>query len=390
MNIKNNPKISVILTSYNHAKYIGEAIDGVLSQSFKDFELIIIDDKSSDNSVEIIQKYQDPRINFIKNEINLGMCAAINLGILQAKGKYIAHICSDDIWFRNDKLQKQFDFLEEEKNSNYGAVFTLPNPINEDGSELKDRTNPHCRVFYRATNRSREEWLRFFFYDFNCLCFPTALVRKTCYEMLGGYDSRYSMMLDLDMWIRIALKYNIFVIQEKMISFRVGEASTSSQDNARVIANFESGKLLNHFLKIDDADLLYKILDIKKDSDLTGLEFCNFLLLRQSSESKSDVHQRFFIDVFFDKMSDKKFMEILTLLGINQVLFHQKRNVFLKKFIRKNEPVCSKEGCGLTIREVPHFRELFLKRSFLEKVLNPLREIKKHLVGKEVRRYENR
>ena len=71
-------------------------------------------------------------------------------------------------------------------------------------------------------------------------------------------------MLDLDVWIRIAMKYDIFVIQEKLIDFRVGETSTSSQDNARVIVAFESSKLLKHFLKIDDLDLLHKVFDLKK------------------------------------------------------------------------------------------------------------------------------
>jgi hypothetical protein len=74
------------------------------------------------------------------------------------------------------------------------------------------------------------------------------------------------MMLDLDVWIRIAMKYDIFVIQEKLIDFRVGETSTSSQDNARVIVAFESSKLLKHFLKIDDLDLLHKVFDLKKRS----------------------------------------------------------------------------------------------------------------------------
>ena len=100
----NHPKISVILTSYNHAKYIVEAIDSALNQSFKNFELIIVDDKSSDNSVEIIQKYQDSSLKFIVNEVNLGICGAFNLSILEAKGKYIAHICSDDKFLNSTKL----------------------------------------------------------------------------------------------------------------------------------------------------------------------------------------------------------------------------------------------------------------------------------------------
>ena len=390
----NHPKISVILTSYNHAKYIGEAIDSVLNQSFKDLELIIIDDKSSDNSKEVIQKYQDPRVKFIENEINLGMCGAINLGISQAKGKYISHICSDDKFSNSSKLQKQFDFLEDEKNSSYGAVFTLANPITEDGAALTDKSNPHYYVFDKAKNRSREEWLRFFFYDFNCLCFPSILVKKECYDFLGGYDQRYSMMLDLDMWVRIALKYDLFVIQEKLIDFRVGEASTSSQDNAKVISDFECPKLLRHFLEINDIDSACKILEIKQDELIPNfarqnpLYFCNFLFLKRASESGKDVHHRFFLDSFFDKLADKKFIDLLKTLGLNQVFFHKNRNSFLKRFIKKSETVCRRQDCGLNIREIPHFRNIFAKKTLLQKLLNPLFEIKRSLIKKEVLKYE--
>ena len=115
-----NPKVSVILTSYNKEAYIGKAIESVLAQTFKDFELIIADDGSSDNSLALINKYaeKDERIRVYYFEKNKGIPSAHNMAISMSNGKYIAMIDCDDFWEKN-KLEKQVGFLED--NPEYGA-----------------------------------------------------------------------------------------------------------------------------------------------------------------------------------------------------------------------------------------------------------------------------
>ena len=153
------PLISIILTSYNHAKFIGEAIESVVNQTFSDWELFIFDDASSDNSLNIIQSYFDPRIKAFRNSANQGPTYAFNKVIFElAQGEYIAIHHSDDVW-ELSKLQKQVDFLEA--NLDIGAVFSNAQAIDERGAPLTDSTHFYHNIFSQP-NRSRYEWLRFF------------------------------------------------------------------------------------------------------------------------------------------------------------------------------------------------------------------------------------
>src|SRR4029079_11044134 len=107
--------VSIIMASYNHEKFIGEAIQSVLDQSYDDFELIIIDDGSTDNSVDKIKQFTDKRIKLILSSSNQGQFVSTNIGLDQASGKYIGILNSDDM-FHVDKLKKQVHFLESNAN----------------------------------------------------------------------------------------------------------------------------------------------------------------------------------------------------------------------------------------------------------------------------------
>lgn len=115
-----NELISIIMPSYKTAQYISETIDSVRSQTYQNWELIIIDDCSPDNSNEIIEKYEDPRIRLVKNEKNLGAALSRNYGLREAKGRYIAFIDSDDTW-HFDKLERQLKFMHD---NNYSFTYT--------------------------------------------------------------------------------------------------------------------------------------------------------------------------------------------------------------------------------------------------------------------------
>ena len=105
------PRVSVVMPAYNAEKYIGEAIDSILNQTFTDFEFIIIDDGSSDRTADIVKSYSDPRIRLLANERNSGIVASLNRGIQKATGKYIARMDADD-YSRLDRIKKQVDFLD--------------------------------------------------------------------------------------------------------------------------------------------------------------------------------------------------------------------------------------------------------------------------------------
>jgi len=241
------PRISVILTSYNHAKYLREAIDSVLNQTFSDFEFIIWDDASTDGSWAIINEYNDPRIQTFLNQEQKGGIWGVNKAISEiSQGEFIAIHHSDDIW-EPEKLAKQVAYLDS--HPEVGAVFTDVQPIDEDGEDFIQENHFYHKVFDQQ-NRTRYEWLRFFFLNGNALCQPSVLIRKRCYEECGLYRYDFAQLGDFDMWIRLCKQYEIYIIKEKLIKFRIRDVEANSSGNiteCRVRYNYEFYNILNHY-----------------------------------------------------------------------------------------------------------------------------------------------
>ena len=213
------PKVSVILSSYNHEKYIAQAIQSVLNQTFTDFELLIFDDGSTDNSQEIIKSFSDDRIKLFLNEENRGPRIAGQECVKAARGKYIAVQHSDDLWTA-DKLEKQVAFLES--HTEYAACFSQADFIDEDGNlqELDDKD--FYKNVFNQPNRSRAEWLRYFFYNANCLCHPSLLINRVAYEKYNLLDFHGLWQLpDYFMWIRLCFHADFYIMPEKFVLFRL-------------------------------------------------------------------------------------------------------------------------------------------------------------------------
>lgn len=256
---KKPPTVSVILTSYNHGKFLSEAIESVLNQTFQNFELIIWDDASADDSWHIISEYRDIRIKAFRNEVNRGPVFGVNKAISEiAMSEYIAIHHSDDVW-ETTKLQQQVDFLNT--HPEIGAVFSNALAINEEGLPLVDVPHFYANVF-QQTNKTRHEWLRFFFTQANALCHPSVLIRKQCYEDCGLYRPMLAQLPDFDMWVRLCLKYEIYILPEPLIRFRVlnQEANTSgNRPETRIRWSYEFYKVLANYLSIHSFDELLSI-----------------------------------------------------------------------------------------------------------------------------------
>ncbi len=175
-----NPKVSVMMASYKHPMWIGEAIESVLNQTFKDIELIIVDDGSNDDSSKIIKKYakEDSRIRYKIFPKNKGAVASMQACYNMCSANYLALISSDDVW-ELDKIAQQVPVLDTYKN--IGAVFGLPTFIDSNSLPIKVLKNEFSRSVKLST---RAEWLNFFFKKGNCVCHPTILIRKDCYEKI--------------------------------------------------------------------------------------------------------------------------------------------------------------------------------------------------------------
>ena len=250
-----SPKISVIIPSYNHAKYIKQCIDSVLAQTFRDLEIIVIDDHSTDCSAEILRQIKDDRLHVTISPVNHGQYYSINQALESAQGKYIAILNSDDYW-HPEKLEKQARFLDEHEK--IGAVFSRVNVVNEDAQLCNNYD-----IFDRSPNKSRFEWLQGFFFRQNYLCHPSVLIRAECHRTLGGYRESFFSIADIEFWTRLCFRYEIHILDEKLTYFRVrdGEANGSGRNLPNLNRSFfEQPYIMEHFAKeIKDLELLRAI-----------------------------------------------------------------------------------------------------------------------------------
>jgi glycosyltransferase involved in cell wall biosynthesis len=252
------PKVSVILTSYNHASYLAEAIDSVLAQTFRDFECFIVDDASTDQSWEVIQRYSDPRIIAIRREQNVRY--NIYRVLPKCTGKYVAVHHSDDSW-TVDKLEKQVAYLDA--HPEIGACFTHVQLIDENSKEYEPPSGSFYRGVFDQPNRTRVEWLRHFFEKGNCLCHPSILIRRALYQQCGLPSYGMMQVPEFCMWIRLCLTQEIHVYQEKLTCFRLrtGEQTNASGDShsSQIRSANEYFFLIKEFSRIADPDDFYAV-----------------------------------------------------------------------------------------------------------------------------------
>lgn len=328
------PLVSVILTSYNLGKFLRESIDSVLAQTFRDFELIIWDDCSSDDSWEIIKSYDDPRIKPFRNDRQRRAVYGINKAIAEvARGKYIATHNSDDVW-EPEKLDKQVRFMNE--NPSIGALFTNVLTIGEDGEPLKDRSHFYSTIFEQP-NRSRHEWLRHFFYHGNALCHPSVLIRRECYEKVGLYRIGLAQLYDLDMWIRLCLEYEIHVLPEKLFRFRVrdGEMNVSGdRPETRNRTEFEFYDLLRYYRSLDTFDKLLDVFpEARQYSNPEGFEARFVLAMMALHEKMAFPSGKLFglellLELFRDEASARKVERLYGFDQTNLIALTGKHAIF--------------------------------------------------------------
>ena len=304
--------ISVVIPSYNHDKYISEAIQSVLNQTYQDFEIVITDDGSSDNSVKLIKEFTDPRIKLFIFSENKGACLAVNNCIENSTGEFIALLNSDDVFLPN-KLEIQLDFLNS--HPEIGAVFSYAKIINEDSDNFQG--DHFYKSIFIQPNRNRFEWLNYFFYNGNCLCHPSILIRRECYKNVGLYDPRFAQLPDFDFWVRLCQRYEIHIIQEELICFRVrdNEANASGYRKDSIIRSIiESNQVLNQYLNIGILNNFNEIFPCIKIKDIISenrIFIVKFYLANLALQSTLPSHKNFGLSILYDLMSDANLSKVL-------------------------------------------------------------------------------
>jgi glycosyltransferase involved in cell wall biosynthesis len=216
----NNPLVTVICLCYNHAEFVVEALESVINQSHSKVELIIADDFSTDNSVEVIQKWlvQHPEIPFIANTQNLGNTKTFNKCLKLAQGEYIIDLAADDVLLV-DCIEKQLSGFQNSTFENLAIVYGNAELITSEGDFIDDyfptdahrkgiETQPTGDIYCSILNGKTK------------LCSISALTKRSVFDQLNGYDENLAYE-DYDFWIRAARNYNFDYIDEILIQKRM-------------------------------------------------------------------------------------------------------------------------------------------------------------------------
>lgn len=307
------PRVSVRIPSYNHEKYVAECLQSVLDQTFQDFEIIITDDGSSDRTVEIIRSFDDPRIKLEVFPENRGSAVAVANCCRRARGEYIANLCSDDVW-EKDKLEKQVDYLDA--HPEIAAVFTKVTIIDED-SQVDLNTDKFYHKVFEVENRSKEQWLRRFFLEGNCLCIPSVMIRRIIYESLNYQDLRMASVSDLDLWVRLSLKHNLHILDERLTRYRLraNNANAGSERIENTIrAYFESKQILNNYRQITQVEHLLAIFPECTNYGSPMTETIPYFLARIAMDCPAGFNQLWGLETLYSYMEFPANVDRLKLL----------------------------------------------------------------------------
>lgn len=200
-----NPLVSIIIPTYNREVLILKALDSIFKQTFQDFEILVIDDASTDKTEEVIEELNHQQIRYFKLKENSGQCVARNYGIKRAKGNFIAFLDSDDVWMP-EKLEKQLEFFRK-GSEHLGAVygFSYQKDVKKDEVRLLDSGYFRGNIY--------EKLLVGF-----CPPSPSLfMVSRIALERVNGFDEELITFVDLDLWIRIGEHYEFDYVEEPVI-----------------------------------------------------------------------------------------------------------------------------------------------------------------------------
>lgn len=263
------PKISIIIPTYNREDYIADTIQSVLEQTYKDFEVIVVDDGSTDNTKSKLEKFGS-KIKLIEQK-NSERAIARNNGVKQSSGEYIAFVDSDDIWVKN-KLEKQIEILENNKD----IILTYSSclRINQNGSKIK------------PAERQKQGYSGLLFEKLlirNFITSPTPLLRRKNFEQIEGFKSKYIPYEDWEFWIRLSTLGKFLFIPTPLAYYRIHKEQSVKLVQAEKIENITNSLLQDSFSLKDLPETLKN-----KSLGIANLRFSYWYLLSNKPDIAKD------------------------------------------------------------------------------------------------------
>ena len=263
---KKDIKVSVLMPVFNSKLYIKEAIESILAQTYSNFELIIINDGSTDGADEVIRSFKDVRIKFINNKINKGIVATLNEGLALSTGKYIARMDSDDISLPH-RLEKQVAFLEN--NPEYKLCGSQATAVSSKGEKLHKLRRPTDFENIKVFNLFR-----------NAFIHPT-IMADACLLKKIGYDDEYVYAEDYFLFSQLTMNHKVADLGDELLYYRLHNDSITSKENTTMVKS-----------ELKTMEFLLSFLFDELDPKFIALHH-SVLRPKQASFTKEETHQHF-------------------------------------------------------------------------------------------------
>jgi glycosyltransferase involved in cell wall biosynthesis len=214
------PAVSVVVATYNYGRFLAGALESALAQTFRDLEVVVVDDGSADETPAVVRPFlADPRVRCVRTD-HLGQPGAKNVGIRLARAPLVAFLDADDLWLPA-KLERQLPLFEIDRR--VGVVYSRRLLMDEEGWPLEYEQPP----LYRG--RVLEAMFRT-----NFVCFSSVVVRRRAFEQAGLFDERLALAIDYDQWLRVARHWHFDYVDEPLVKYRVGHANLSRRVEERL------------------------------------------------------------------------------------------------------------------------------------------------------------
>ena len=231
-------KVSIITPCYNGLKYLEETIKSVKNQDYKDYEHILIDDCSSDNTFHVLKKYEDDHIKVFKNDKNLWIVWTRNKAISLSQWKYLCFLDQDDLWIDNKKLSTQVDFMD--KNKDYALIWTQVKFIDWGWKDIETTS----MKYYLNDKDIRDHILQY-----NQFATCSTLFRKEFVNKVGVLDKKYDKVDDFDLWLRLWTVGKFKNLKETMVAYRKTWVNTSRANKTFIKMKWMHLKLIVKYFR---------------------------------------------------------------------------------------------------------------------------------------------
>jgi glycosyltransferase involved in cell wall biosynthesis len=217
------PRVSFVVPTHNYSRFVGQAIDSLLSQTFGQLEVIVIDDASTDDTARVLERYRtDPRVRLIRHAKNHGHIRTYNEGLALARGEVVGLLSADDLCLHPEAVARQMALFDAD--ADLGFVYTAMALIDESSGVLSVRMPwPEDRV-----RDGLDEFSDLIFHNYVPASGP--LVRKSCHETLGYYDERLPHAGDWELWLRLSTRYRVGYVAEPLYGYRLHGVNMHHQD----------------------------------------------------------------------------------------------------------------------------------------------------------------